>query len=182
MQVSRDGYQPRCKACSARYDAENAERISERKRLYYKAKKQKIIDSQAKYRAENKEKITKRMLAYYSENKDSYRARSRERRANNPEGVAANLRAARARKQNAEGSHNGLDIRAIFEAQRGMCANCQTKLFKSGKQKYHVDHIMPLARGGSNWPDNLQCLCPTCNLSKGAKHPVEWARENGRLI
>lgn len=34
-----------------------------------------------------------------------------------------------------------------------------------------VDHIVPLARGGSNELDNLQILCWHCNTSKGAKCP-----------
>jgi 5-methylcytosine-specific restriction endonuclease McrA len=41
---------------------------------------------------------------------------------------------------------------------------------------------MPLARGGSNDRLNLQCLCPQCNLSKNAKDPIAWAREQGRLL
>ena len=38
-------------------------------------------------------------------------------------------------------------------------------------QEYHVDHIMPLARGGLHHPDNLQILPADLNLSKGAKLP-----------
>lgn len=82
----------------------------------------------------------------------------------------------------AEGSHTGKDVQAIFQNQRGLCANCKKKLFKSGAKKYHVDHVIPLAKGGSNWPSNLQCLCPTCNMRKGAKDPLDWAKENGRLL
>jgi 5-methylcytosine-specific restriction endonuclease McrA len=33
---------------------------------------------------------------------------------------------------------------------------------------------MPLKLGGSNWPENLQLLCRTCNLRKNAKHPDVW--------
>lgn len=39
--------------------------------------------------------------------------------------------------------------------------------------RLHADHIVPLARGGRNTMDNMQCLCARCNLSKGAK--AEWA-------
>ena len=40
---------------------------------------------------------------------------------------------------------------------------------------YHPDHVMPLALGGSNDAANIVASCPSCNMSKGAKHPIEWA-------
>jgi 5-methylcytosine-specific restriction endonuclease McrA len=42
------------------------------------------------------------------------------------------------------------------------------------EQSYHIDHMIPLSRGGSNWPSNLQLLCPRCNLSKHAMTDEEW--------
>jgi 5-methylcytosine-specific restriction endonuclease McrA len=40
------------------------------------------------------------------------------------------------------------------------CAYC-------GQPAEHLDHIVPLSRGGTNHRSNLQALCSTCNLSKG---------------
>lgn len=39
---------------------------------------------------------------------------------------------------------------------------------------FDVDHIRPLSRGGSNWPDNLACACASCNRSKNDKTLDEW--------
>lgn len=33
----------------------------------------------------------------------------------------------------------------------------------------HIDHIVPISKGGKTVPSNLQVLCAKCNLSKGAK-------------
>lgn len=35
--------------------------------------------------------------------------------------------------------------------------------------KLHVDHIMPISKGGKTEPSNLRTLCIDCNLGKGAK-------------
>ena len=39
----------------------------------------------------------------------------------------------------------------------------------------HLDHVIPLSRGGDDSPDNLVWSCSSCNLSKGAKLLDEWA-------
>ena len=79
----------------------------------------------------------------------------------------------RARKKGAEGRYRVSDVRKIYADQDGLCAACRCNLLESGS---HVDHIMPIALGGTNWPDNIQILCPPCNLSKSAKHPDVWLK------
>jgi 5-methylcytosine-specific restriction endonuclease McrA len=59
-----------------------------------------------------------------------------------------------------------------------LCAYCRTKV----GQVYDIDHIVPLARRGTNDSRNLQVLCPTCNRRKAAKHPNQFARELGLLL
>jgi hypothetical protein len=163
----KDGLQSNCKVCEA---ARN---------LSYRADNPwKRAATCAAWTAANPEKNAAKSAKWAAAN-PLYAA---EWAAANPEMVAARNRNRRARVLNAEGKHTSADVRLIFESQHGLCANCKTKLFKSGEKKYHVDHIMPLALGGSNWPANLQCLCPFCNLSKGAKHPDDWAKQNGRLL
>lgn len=65
----------------------------------------------------------------------------------------------------------------LFDLQKGQCVYCRQPLIKS-----HLDHIIPLALGGSGHDENYQLLCPPCNIRKGAKHPVQFANELGMLL
>ena len=181
-----DGLQSNCKAChsvqKAEYNAANRESIAARKSELYLANRDRIAARSAEHYAANRERIAVKNAEYRQANRERIAAYHAEYYLANPEKFAANCRNRRARLRNAPGSHTAADVRSIFENQRGLCANCHAKLFKSGKNKFHADHIIPLAKGGSNWPDNIQCLCPTCNLSKNAKDPIAWAQQNGRLI
>jgi 5-methylcytosine-specific restriction endonuclease McrA len=84
----------------------------------------------------------------------------------------------RARKASSPGRHTAADIRLILKAQKARCAYCRASL----KNGWHLDHVMPLALGGTNDRRNLQALCPSCNRSKAAKHPIAFAKEVGLLL
>lgn len=71
--------------------------------------------------------------------------------------------------------HTERDILIQYESQRGRCWWCGNLVDNT----YHIDHLIPLSRGGSNAPENIVISCPACNLSKGSKLPQEW---NGRLL
>ena len=72
----------------------------------------------------------------------------------------------RARRRGAVGRFVHEDIHRLFTSQNGICACGCGKPLWSG---YHIDHRVPLSKGGTNWPENLQLLTPSCNLKKGAK-------------
>ena len=52
--------------------------------------------------------------------------------------------------------------------QQGFCPRCKERL-PGHPEEVHVDHIFPRSMGGGDDFENLQALCKTCNLSKGAK-------------
>lgn len=83
----------------------------------------------------------------------------------------------RARKRLAGGKFTREQIADLYSKQRGCCAWCGLKL----GDVYHRDHRVSLSAGGSNDISNMEILCPTCNLRKGAKDPISWANEMGRL-
>lgn len=87
----------------------------------------------------------------------------------------------RARHAQAVGSFTTQDIRLIRALQGNRCAEPTCR--KSFEHiKAHIDHIVPLSRGGTNWPRNLQLLCVSCNTRKGARDPIEHAKIMGRLL
>lgn len=60
------------------------------------------------------------------------------------------------------------DIRKkLYDAQKGKCPCCGRDLGKSP----HLDHIMPLALGGTNVDENMQLLRAACNMQKSKSHP-----------
>lgn len=135
-----------------------------------------------RWRDANIEKHRQADREEYKKNREAKCAKSRRWRAENPEKWHELQRVRRARKLGAGGTHTLAEIRGIFDQQGGLCAGCQIPLVKTGKGKYHVDHIQPISRGGSDDASNLQLLCPPCNYSKSAKDPYEWAKERGLLF
>jgi len=111
-----------------------------------------IAAAAARDRLENPAKFKARAQDYYSRNLEAERLRSRHKAA---------------RRRGAEGTYTKRDVDLLYHQQSGRCGFCLVDLF----QKFHIDHVIPLALGGTNWPGNLQLLCPRCNLKKGAKPP-----------
>jgi 5-methylcytosine-specific restriction endonuclease McrA len=84
----------------------------------------------------------------------------------------------RARKLEAGGKlSHGLSIH-LFKLQKGKCPCCGKPL----GDNYHMDHIMPIALGGTNTDDNIQLLRQRCNNQKKDKHPIEFMQLRGFLI
>lgn len=61
--------------------------------------------------------------------------------------------------------------REVFERDQHRCQRCGTEY-----GPMHLDHIHPWVKGGANTVDNLQVLCASCNLAKGA------AADEGRSV
>ncbi len=71
----------------------------------------------------------------------------------------------RARKHQTEVER--VDPRVVFARARGVCGICAVAIQSS--EKWHVDHIVPLSKGGAHTYENTQPAHARCNLSKGAK-------------
>lgn len=58
--------------------------------------------------------------------------------------------------------------RLVVERAHDRCEYC--KLAQAGQEaRFHIDHVVPLARGGQTTPENLALACVSCSLRKGAR-------------
>lgn len=64
----------------------------------------------------------------------------------------------------------------IWERDRGICGICG---LPANEDYWHLDHVIPLSRGGNHTRKNVQVSHPNCNLSKKAKLPEEMAQTTG---
>lgn len=67
----------------------------------------------------------------------------------------------------------------LCDLQCNKCAVCRTLFIN---KNWHIDHIYPVSKGGLTEKNNLQLLCPQCNLSKNAKDPIQFMQEKGYLL
>lgn len=61
--------------------------------------------------------------------------------------------------------------RKIFDRENGHCFHCGDPI---QFDEFHIDHLHPIARGGSDDMDNLAASCACCNLSKSDLTLEEW--------
>lgn len=155
----------KAKAIHSRCRAKNAEK-------YRENRIQKYMEDREKFREKSKK--------YYHANREAMLQSNKEWRAKNPEKVRAVKLNRRARLSAAGQYRSGvLSAECIAEVknrQNGRCAACKAKA------KLEMDHIMPLALGGGGDKTNFQGLCRSCNLSKHAKHPIDFNRSIGLLL
>lgn len=96
----------------------------------------------------------------------------------NPTANRVNKARRRARERGAAGTYTKEELQQRYAAQQGRCHWCHQKLGKHART-WHADHVIPLAEGGSNDIGNIVVSCASCNYSKGARMPWEFA---GRLF
>lgn len=158
-----------CVAChivkSRKWNAENRER----RRAVVRKSDAKYRDQRREYWTKNRDRLLEQKRAAYAKNKSAHLGKCAAYKKANKDQVNANCAARRARANNPGNKYKREDVARMFDAQMGLCVYCRTFL-----SKYHVDHILPLALGGSNDPSNLQLLCPPCNRQKHATHPDKF--------
>lgn len=133
----------------------------------------------ARYFSTEKARATKR--AYCAANKDQYRRMARRWKEANRERVRSSnakyratergrsTQAAHKHRRRGAGNITSASVRDVLREANGMCAWCSAV-----NVKITVDHVIPIARGGTNERGNLVGACLDCNVSRGKRLPSEW--------
>lgn len=153
------------------YDA-NAEYYRKKSREAYQRNKEWYSELNKRWMRRNKEKRAEYDAKRREENKDAIRLAYAKWEKNN---LSARLRINANRRARIAGNGGVLSrgIREkLFAMQDGKCACCGEPL----GDRFHLDHIYPISKGGKNSDDNVQLLRARCNLQKKDKDPVEFMK------
>jgi len=135
-------------------------------REFYQRNPEKIKQRTAGYFEKNREAQNFRRQLHYLENVEHHSAISKKWANENPDKVRAMKASNRAKRRKAICYEvSSKDIRKILSKP---CFYCQTT------QSQHIDHILPLVRGGNHSVGNIIGACAKCNMTKNAKTIMEW--------
>lgn len=183
-----------CRPCTNAYmvawRAKNPDKVRAANQQWYASHTEEARARGRKFYAENTEQVKQYWKVRYAavkaivlvrsrqwavQNPDKRRAIAAKWKQRNPEAVRVATQTRRVRKKNS-GTLSKDIIPRLYEAQLGLCACCESWLGSD----FHLDHIVPLALGGSNTDDNVQLLSPRCNMQKNAMAPEEFLKLRSR--
>lgn len=166
---SKDGKQTKCHVCRAANQRDYVKRNPDKKResdkRFRETHSDYLRETKRAYSANNRERLNQQSAERAKNNKERRNAIVRSYRNRNLEAFQVKKARERARKANANGDCTTEEWKAILNryAPDGICPAC-------GKVRpLTLDHVVPMALGGTNNPDNLQPLCNQCNATKGQK-------------
>lgn len=159
---TRDGFQTQCKSCVKvcvkAYSKANKAQIAEYHKVYRQANKEHIAEQKKTYHEDNREQRLEQMKVYKQANRETMTQAERAARAS--------VDKARARSELSSAELYGgltyteacamtlpfVEERLRLEAETGVA--------------HHIDHIVPVAAGGTHTACNLQVLSAAENLAK----------------
>lgn len=167
----------RGKATRRAWHETNRETNSAYKSEWKRANRERLAAAAKEWHAQNRESIQVRRKRWYDANADHARQYSQEWAKANPERAKAAQQRYRARRLKAGGTHTAADLEAIRAAQtdkrgRLICWRCGMPI----DDRPHLDHWIPLSKGGTDDPGNLHYMHARCNTSKSDKHPTQIGR------
>jgi len=166
---NKDGFFHECKSChfenGKNWRNKNKDYASLKRKETYENDKEKNHNYTRAWRKNNPDLSKQKRHDHYIANKDRHNENCKAWNKNNKFKRIACWINQRAKKFDINGKINEEDIISIFINQKGLCNACS----KDITNKFTVDHIVTMSKGGENTPKNIQLLCHFCNSSKADK-------------
>ena len=178
----RGTYKPNsvCKACESEQKKEhyliNKSSILNRrkeKRVTPEAK-EKRKKYLSKYLEENKKEIKEKLQKYYKENREQLLKKASECKKTKDGKISSRASSSKRRNaslDNADGTITKHSLDTLLQIQNNQCFYCKKDLSLLTDREVHLDHYIPLSKGGAHSITNVVWSCSSCNLQKNASIP-----------
>jgi replicative DNA helicase len=177
----KDGRASQCKRCDAQrlktyYDTVCApseafrQRNNAKVKAYYKKNKEHVRRYKAAYYQAHKAEITRQHQAYYASHKPAITLAQKRYHERHPGRSAEDRHRRRMRER--QGLYTPITPalrQFMLHKQSNKCCYCRRRFTKAHRAT--VDHLTPIARGGSHTPDNIVYACKSCNSKKHVGPP-----------
>lgn len=148
-----------CKICRAEKAQKDPKRAENQKRFY-----ERNPDYQRKWKEANREHLRKQAKERRESNLIRERKRANQWQREHPWVSVRNAANRRARKRNQ--FIESINPLVVFDRDKGICGICKKPV---SKDDFHVDHVIPISKGGLHCYANVQSAHPFCNMSKHNK-------------
>lgn len=162
------------------YRIKNKKVIAEKDRLRFQANPQRGKESSKRWLEKNRKRQNQTLRDWYNNNKERNLENGRKWRKENLKKARAND-AKKSRKRRAIKNNNSFDFyteEQVLLFYGTKCHICKIAIdlsaprwsaVKGFELGLHIDHLVPLAKGGSDTLENVRPAHAVCNLRKGAK-------------
>ncbi len=146
------------------YRDKNKEELAQKRKIYVNKNKEKIAESTKKWQIKNKDRQKATRIKY--EKTKSFKI-SRTNSSNKRRFIMKNG------ELNINIKYPLIsELQSMLDNQNNKCVICNIEISREQKN-IQLDHIKPLAKGGTHTTDNVQWLCADCNRNKSDK----WVSE-----
>jgi 5-methylcytosine-specific restriction endonuclease McrA len=177
--IHKDGLYPSCKICQRarghEYYQEHSEQVNARTGQNQRSNPERCRRYSDKWRAGHREQYLKsaqkRSADWRENNRDIDRVAAKRWRLEHNTEYRVIQHRARALRRDCQGDFTAEQwegVKAMFDYRCPRCGKREPEIALS------IDHITPLAFGGSNDISNIQPLCKPCNAAKGARVVIDY--------
>lgn len=164
------------------YEKERRKRDDVKQKMKENNKKsyntEKAKQKRIKYYEENRDKILQRQEKKRLKNIDNFKSIQKKYRQTEKGKISEKNKYHKRRTKYKDGDVTNQQLKELYQNTK-VCYWCNNKLIKND---IHLDHYLPLSKGGRHTISNLVLACSSCNLSKSSKDPIIFAIEKGRLL